>query len=698
MKRNIITIATVLILIATAISATVYIADHKDKVLMKVISQSLNAGHYQPKEMNDEFSSNVFHLFLKRVDYNKRFLLQEDIDQLKVYENKIDDQVKNRDFTFFNKTEAILKQRLKEAKEIYPDILAAPFDFTKQEDFEIDPEKRPYMSTKEELKELWRKYLKFETLKKLYQAHELNKSAKEKNDTVIEIKNFEQLEKEAREKVLKTQNDFFARIEKLEKKDWMNTYFNTITNVYGPHTGYYPPKDKENFDISMSGKFEGIGASLRETPDGYIKVVKIIPGSAAARQGELQAKDVILKVAQGDEEPVDVVGMRIDEVVQLIRGKKGTEVQLTVKKLDGNIEVIPIVRDVVVLESTYARSVILKENKDNDVIGYINLPKFYADFKNRRGRRCSKDVAKEIEKLKKHDIDGLILDLRNNGGGSLADVVDMAGLFIEEGPVVQAKTRLGPANIYRDDDKRIQWEGELVILVNSFSASASEILAAAIQDYNRGIIAGSQTFGKGTVQRFLDLDQFVSNDDSDVKPLGALKLTIQKFYRINGGATQIKGVIPDIKLPDLYSHIEVGEKEQEFYMPWSEIAPVKYKEWKKIRNKKKVVDQSEKRVKKNETFDLITERALFLKKQQEKTLYPLNFEKYISLEEKREAKSKKFENIQKEKTGLDIVLLQEDIEKAKKDSLKYKTLKSWEKELEKDVYIKEAYAIVKDIK
>ena len=355
-------------------------------------------------------------------------------------------------------------------------------------------------------------------------------------------------------------------MDKIDESDWLSIYLNSITTIYDPHTAYFPPQDKENFDIAMSGQLEGIGARLT-SKGGFIVVAEIVPGSACWRQGQLKVGDKILKVGQGDEEPIDITDMRTDHAVKYIRGKKGTEVRLTVKQVDGSVITIPIIRDIVILEETYTKSAVI-DNK-----GYINLPKFYADFSGNGGRDCSDDVKNEILKLKEEGVEGIILDLRNNGGGSLQDVVEMAGLFIKEGPIVQVKAKVGKPRVYSDTDESVYYDGPLVVMVNTYSASASEILAAAMQDYGRAVIVGGSptTFGKGTVQRAFDLDGFVSEAYDEIKPLGALKLTLQKFYRIDGGTTQLKGVTPDIILPDTWSYLNVGEKDQEFPIPWDEI-------------------------------------------------------------------------------------------------------------------------------
>ncbi len=670
----------------------------KNEVLVKVILQKVRTGHFESKEINDQFSKDAYDLYLERLDLNKRFLIREDIEQLSNYKTRIDDELQAGSFRFFELSVEIINKRIKNAEAIYKEILDKPFDFTKEEDLELDPDKRDFAANETVLKEQWRKYLKYQTMTRLHEKLKLQEEAIEKNDTSVKIKTMEELEVSIREKVRKNHEDWFNRLYKLDNDDRMSYYLNAVTSVYDPHTVFFPPRDKENFDIAMSGKLEGIGARLTEK-GGYVKVQRIVIGSAAYRQGQLEAGDLILKVAQGDKEPVDVVDMRIENVVKLIRGKKGTEVRLTVKKVDGATMVIPIIRDIVNLEETYAKSVLLKKTGQERTIGYIDLPKFYADFNKTNGRNCSEDVKRELMKLNEENVDGIILDLRDNGGGSLNDVVKMAGLFIKQGPIVQIKSKKGAPYILKDDDPDIQYGGPLVVLVNSFSASASEILAAAMQDYHRAVIVGSaNTFGKGTVQRMFNLDTYLSSEQIGLKPLGAIKLTTQKFYRIDGRTTQMKGMVPDIILPDNYSYIEVGEKEHDYVIAWDEIEPVAYDDWKQSSvPMDRIYQNSKDRVAQNPTFKLINENALRMKRQRDKTLYTLNLEQFKAEQKRRSEEGKKYKDIQKEIKDLEISSLATDIPDINSDSTKMKRTEKWHKSLKKDVYLDEAIAIISDM-
>jgi len=701
MKRRIIVLLAVVISIGV-LAAYKYqekINREKEYVVSDLVVSALNIAHYDKKKIDDDFSQKVFDMYLERLDYTKKFLLKEDVEALKHYRNSIDDELKAHNTEFFELSVKLINKRQSEAEAYYQEILVKPFDYQKNEKIEVDDKKNDWSANKAELKESWRKALKYQTLLEIDRKMTNLEKAKEKNDTTVAQKSFEVIEKDARAKVLKRNKDWFRRINQIEHFDRLSNYLNVISNNYDPHTGYFPPKDKEDFDISISGQLEGIGATLQEK-DGYVKVVSIVPGSPSWKQGDLKANDLILKVAQGDEDYVDVVGMRLDKAVKLIRGKKGTTVRLSVKHVDGTVKEVPIVRDVVVIAETYAKSVIVTTPETNKRIGYIYLPQFYVNFnKKDGGRRCSDDVLKEVMKLKNEKIDGLVIDLRNNGGGSLPDVVTMAGYFINEGPIVQVKQKTGSPQILRDTDPSVYYDGPMAVMVNSNSASASEIFAAALQDYNRAIIiGGQQTFGKGTVQRFINLDDIVNKQLEAYKPLGALKLTFQKFYRISGGSTQLKGVIPAIKLPDSYMEIKYGEKELDYHLPYDEIAVADFKSDIIIKNKKDIIKKSASRIKKNKTFQLIKEQASVIKKNRDNTSISLNIEKYKETIAKRKKTNKKYKEIYSDTTLVQVTPLQTDWQFIEKDSNKVKTSKAWYKRLSKDPYLKESLEVLEDVK
>ena len=669
------------------------IQDEGEDILMKAVNASLQGAHYDPAIINDEFSEKAFKLYLKNLDANKRLLSKSDMKQLDKFEKEIDDEIKNGTYNLFNASIKLVNKQTTLTEQFFEDILAQPFDFNINEEVDFD-EEIPYAKNDKELKDRWRKYLKYSVLTKLYTDQLAQEKAKEKSDTVFTPKPFDTLEYNARKSVLKTHRDYYSRLKRLERKDRLSMYINSITGVYDPHTNYFPPADKENFDIQMSGQLEGIGAQLQEK-DGYIKITNIIPGGPSSLQGDLQANDLILKVKQEGGEAVNIVDWRIDDAVKIIRGKKGTKVTLTVRKPDGAEQDITITRDVVILEETYAKSLLLND-KDNVKTGYIYLPSFYADFRNPRGRFSWKDVKAEVEKLKTAGVKGIILDLRSNGGGSLDDVVKMGGLFIDEGPIVQVKEKGRKPQVLADRYAGAEWDGALVIMINEFSASASEIMAAAMQDYGRAVIVGSSSsHGKGTVQRFLNLNQTIRN--KNIPDLGSIKLTIQKFYRINGDATQLKGVSSDILLPDNYMYIKTGEKEQDYPMAWDQIESASY-DSKSYQVKKSVFETSNARVQSNETFKLIEENARRWEKQRESRKYPLSIAKYALQEEKQKAEGEKFEILNKlEISGFEVSNIPSDLEKIKTEESRMKINKDWIKSINKDPYVYESLQIIEDL-
>lgn len=684
----------------------------KDEVLMQSILSSMNKLHYEPLEIDDDFSERAFKLYLESIDGTKRFLTIDDVTQLEKYKLQIDDQVSAANFEFFELSRDLINKRTDQIEGMYKEILDKPFDFTIDERFEFDEEKVEYAKDEAQLKDYWRKALKYRVLDRVVgnlekqekaangELEEDEKEEKKKKDDdekdVLDM-TFEELEAKARKDELKVHDDWFERLSKLRRSDRLETYINAVTSSFDPHTNYFPPKDKEDFDIRISGRLEGIGAQLR-VEDGDIKVIRIVPGSASWRQKELEAKDIITAVAQGEEEPVDVVGMRLDDAVRLIRGKKGTEVRLTVKKVDGSTKVIPITRDIVVLEESYAKSTILNTEGTDYKVGLINLPQFYADFTKTGGRNCAEDVDKELKGLIDEGVSGVILDLRNNGGGSLNEVVDMSGLFIEKGPIVQVKGKDAAPRILRDKNSKVTYDGPLVIMINSGSASASEILAAAMQDYGRAVVVGSNSFGKGTVQRFINLDRTVPAVMADVRPLGSVKMTTQKFYRINGKTTQLKGVAPDIALPYRYDYIDTGEKEHDFPMAWDVIESVEYDTEFTINNIDKIKQMSALRVNNNETFALIDERAKLLKEERDNPNDNLNLEKFRKYEADSEAKNKKYEDLGDEViAGLAVATPSFIMPSVEADSAQLARVEEWHESLGKDVYVEEALHVINDI-
>ena len=683
----------------------------KDRLLVELITFVIEKGHYEPADINDEFSKGVYKSYLESIDPSKRFFIQSDIDEFSQYETQLDDMILNKDLSFFDLTHKRLIQRISEAEGFYKEILAQPFNFKIDEEFNVDYDKQPYPANDNALRSRWEKQLKLSVLstvtdkQKLQDAppKEKNKDKTDKKEAFADKKTddvkktFAELEKEARESTLKSLDDYFDFIDDLEREEWFTIYLNAIAERFDPHTYYFAPKDKEKFDTSMRGSLEGIGARLQKKSD-YVAISELIPGGPAWRGKELEQGDLIMKVAQGSEDPVDIAGMRLDDVVEKIKGPKGTEVRLTVKKVDGTLDVISIVREVVEIEETYAKSSIVK--KDGKLYGIINLPKFYIDFENKDSRDAAKDVALEVKRLKAEGVEGIIMDLRNNGGGSLRTVVDITGLFIDKGPVVQVRSRSddgtpsGKVEVLTDNDPKVQWDGPLVVLVNNFSASASEIFAAAIQDYNRGIIMGSRhTYGKGTVQNIIDLNQFVrSNSMGD---LGALKTTTQKFYRINGGSTQREGVYSDIIMPDRYSYIDMGERDIDNAMPWDKIAPAKYETAKN--NFAPVIANSNKRMELNPQFKLVDENAKWINEQKDDNTYNLEIDKFKAELTKNEAITKKFKELNDYNNNLKFEALPHDKKIFEKDPSFAEKKERWYESLSKDIYVEEALNVLEDM-
>ncbi|HSD14403.1 MAG TPA: carboxy terminal-processing peptidase, partial [Flavobacterium sp.] len=664
----------------------------KDRLLLELLSFVLEKGHYDPIAMDDTFSKSVYKEYIDAIDPSRRFFVQSDIDEFKKYETQIDDMIKSKDLKFFELTYGRLMERMKESEKIYKEVLDKPFDFNKEDNINTDYEKLPFSKNKADLKDRWEKQLKLSVLSSITDKQKLEEDKKKKDPKYTE-KTLAKLEEESRETTLKSLNEYFEFVGELDRNDWFSVYLNAIVERFDPHTFYFAPEEKDKFDISMSGTLEGIGARLVKKND-ITEISELIPGGPAWRGKELEQGDLILKVAQGDGEPVDVVGMRIDDVVKKIKGKKGTEVRLTVKKVDGTIKVIKIVREVVELEETYAKSSVVKDG--DKTYGIIYLPKFYIDFENKDKRDAYKDVAQEIERLKAQGVEGIVMDLRDNGGGSLQTVVDMVGLFIEDGPVVQVKSSGRKKEVLYDKDSRVQWDGPLVVMVNNFSASASEIFAAAIQDYKRGIVIGSKhTYGKGTVQNVIDLNQFVRS--SSFGDLGALKTTTQKFYRINGGSTQREGVLSDIVMPDRYSYIEMGERDVDNAMPWDKIDEASYKV-SKTASFDDVISKSKARMAINPQFKLIDENAKWINERKDVNVYSLNYKKFKADEDAVELTAKKFKALADYKSNLKFTSLAYEQEMFKKDSVLAQKRERWHESLANDVYVEEAMKILSDMK
>lgn len=661
-----------------------------DKVL-RLVGEMLMDYHFNPQDINDDFSAKVFKKYIKELDPEKTFFQKGDITILRKYEARIDDEIKGSQVESFLAAGKLFDQRMEEAALLYKEILAKPFEFTSDEDVQLDEDKLDFTANAAELKERWRKKLKFSVLERY--ADLLEQREKNKGKEGFVVKSDEELEKEAREKVIKTYDRYFDRFRaKFNDDDKFNVFVNAITTTMDPHTEFFPPVDKRYFDEEMSGTFYGIGATL-QYDEGNIKITSIVTGSPAYKSGELQPGDVIQKVGQGSAEPVDLTGYSVTDAVKVIRGKQGTEVRLTVKKADGTFKVVNLKREKIVQDEAYARSAIVNENGSK--IGYIFLPEFYANFDDPNGNRSFTDVAKEVNKLKEEKVDGIVIDLRNNGGGSLYDVVQMAGLFIDEGPIVQVKDRDSKPTVLKDKDRNVLYNGPLAVMVNEFSASASEIFAAAIQDYGRGIVIGStSTYGKGTVQRNIGLgENAYSMSNSE---LGTIKLTLQKFYRINGGSTQMRGVTSDIVIPDNLEYLKLREKDDPDALPWDEIGKASYNQWKPGYDLTTIKQLSNQRVENDPAFKVIQETTEWLSKQNEKPR-SLNLEKYKEYQKTIIATSKQLESLLKLKTPLTVSALPKEANRWADDKAKQDRFNNWLKDRQNDIYLDQAVKVVNDI-
>lgn len=665
--------------------------------LLSQVGQILTELHYSPKNINDEFSKKVFKKFLDDLDGDKSHFLQSDINELKKYETTIDDEIHGTAIIgFAPAVSKIYDQRMKEVMAIYKEILAKPFDFTKEESVTLDGDKLSYVKNEAERKERWRKKLKLYTLERY--ADEIQTREKNKDSAHFVVKKDSTIERESRERVLKFMNENYERIQKTFKEDErFNSFINVITNLMDPHSDYFPPIEKRAFDERMSGEFYGIGATLGKDDYG-IKITSIVTGGAAWKSQKIIVNDVITKVAQGNETPVDVSGFDTQDAVKIIRGNKGSEVKLTIKKQDGSMIVVSMIREKVVQDELDVRSAVIQNGKDR--IGYIWLPDFYANFEDENGHRCSQDVAREIVKLKAEKVDGIVMDIRNNGGGSLYEVVKMVGLFIKSGPVVQVKEKGGKIdqNTWRDDDNTVLYDGPLAVMVNEFSASASEIFAGAIQDYKRGIIIGStSTYGKGTVQRQIPFGN--RNDLSSSRTdMGAMTLTFQKFYRVNGGSTQLKGIVPDVVLPDAYEYYKGREKDNPEALPYDEIPKVPYQTWQSGYSFETLVQQENAKIKNNPSLTLLNTNLKWLSQNAELPV-SLNINTYRERQKRIVSTVNQNNTLLKSKEEMNVAALATDKDKFynNPDPQKGERYQAWLRSLKNDMHIDETVHMVSDM-
>lgn len=663
----------------------------KNETILRYVGAMLEQGHYSPKKIDDNFSKEIFSEFLKRLDPSKRILLEKDIAKLRKYETTIDDEIHGSPLAFFAAADEIYKNRIVEAEEMYKNYIEKPFEFTKDDVLELDADKVDFASNDSERKERWRKYLKWQTLDRYIDAQETQEKNKDKKDFVV--KSDQELEKEARAKVKKAMDKYFDRLRnKFDENQRFAMLVNTITNEMDPHTDFFPPVEKRSFDERLSGRFFGIGALLQQEDD-KIKIKSVTTGGPAWKSGEIQANDFIVKVAQATGEAEDITGYTTDDAVKLIRGAEGSEVKITVQKPDGTLKTVSMIRAELKLDETFARSVIINSGKHK--IGLIDLPAFYADFQRPQAARCSQDVAKEVARLKAEGVEGIILDIRDNGGGSLQEVVNMVGLFIKTGPVVQIRDRAGRPSQMGDNDPSVLYDGPLVVMVNERSASASEIFASAIQDYKRGVVVGSSsTFGKGTVQRAFPVGG--NGTGSGAGDLGAVHLTLQKYYRVDGGATQLKGVESDIVLPGLYEAYKVREKDSPNALVWDEMPKASYQTWTYAPDLAVLQQKNQERLSTNDVFKQIKDNTNVLADNR-KTARSLEIQKYKAQQKEVRDISTKVRNLTQLKEDLSVANLSSDLEAINSDSLKKDRNDFWVKYLKKDVYLGETLNIMNDV-
>lgn len=663
----------------------------KNETILRYVGAMLEQGHYSPKKIDDNFSKEIFSEFLKRLDPSKRILLEKDVAKLRKFETTIDDEIHGSPLAFFAAADEIYKNRIVEAEEMYKNYIEKPFEFTKDDVLELDADKVDFASNDSERKERWRKYLKWQTLDRYIDAQETQEKNKDKKDFVV--KSDQELEKEARAKVKKAMDKYFDRLRnKFDENQRFAMLVNTITNEMDPHTDFFPPVEKRSFDERLSGRFFGIGALLQQEED-KIKIKSVTTGGPAWKSGEIQSNDFIVKVGQATGEAEDITGYTTDDAVKLIRGAEGTEVKITVQKPDGTLKTVSLIRAELKLDETFARSVIINSGKHK--IGLIDLPAFYADFQRPQAARCSQDVAKEVARLKAEGVEGIILDIRDNGGGSLQEVVNMVGLFIKTGPVVQIRDRAGRPSQMGDNDPTVLYDGPLVVMVNERSASASEIFASAIQDYKRGVVVGSSsTFGKGTVQRAFPVGG--NGNGSGAGDLGAVHLTLQKYYRVDGGATQLKGVESDIVLPGLYEAYKVREKDSPNALVWDEMPKAAYQTWTYAPDLAVLQQKNQERLSTNDVFKEIKDKTNVLADNR-KTARSLEIQKYKAQQKEVREISTKVRNLTQLKDDLSVANLSSDLESINSDSLKKDRNDFWVKYLKKDVYLGETLNVMSDV-
>ena len=677
--------------------------DEKMQTIMVSVKNTLSYLHYSPKPINDAYSQDVYDKYFEGIDASKRYFLQSDMDEFKKHYTKLDDYLNQGNLVFYKLTIDRLYQRVDEIDKMTQDILSKPINLEENDELILEPKKRVNPIDAKQQREEWKKYIKYNILQEIETLTSKEEAQKKKKDSVVNNKlpdtikyaptTAEQKRVKATAEVKDLITDSFRRFKKRKKMDWFTVYMNAYTEVFDPHTNYFSPKNKEEFDMQFTGKVIGIGALIQEKK-GYLYLGELTIGAPAWKSKQLTAGDKILKVkSKPNEEPVNVVGMLSDEAVRLIRGEKGTPVTLTVEKKDKTIKEVTMIREEVAIEDTFARSIVVN-SKNGKKYGFIYLPSFNVDFEDPKGRNASDDIKAELIKLKKENVEGIILDLRSNGGGSLTEVGDIMGLFMNAGPYVQVKDSRGKIQVLSNKSNDPIWTGPLVVMQNELSASASEILAGAFQDYGRAAVIGSpSSFGKGTVQTFVELNRFLNTNDD----FGALKLTIQKFYRVSGESTQRKGVEADLKMKDFFSYAEVGERFDQFALPWDKIETTSYKKLTGL-NIPQLQAELDKQLADNKNYKMLQESAEWKEALDKEETITLNQTKFNELMKKRKAQIDKFKGLDKFNNGLKFTLHTDEAERIKKDEAFAKKTENWRKNLERDFYLEETVDVLSKIK
>ncbi|WP_260391085.1 carboxy terminal-processing peptidase [Apibacter muscae] len=678
--------------------------DDNEKEIFKRVRETLLYASYSPKNLNEQYSKDVYKKYMEDLDPFKRYFLKADINEFKKHEGKMSDMLINEDVSFYHLTIDRLYKRINESENYVNEIFKEPLSLNEDEFFLTDDKKRDFPANEKEAKDYWRKYIKYRVLQEIFNAQKQKDSvndsikiSKLENKEKTKPQTKEEIEADAIKKVKENLGEYFRQVKLRKKSDLFSIFINAYTEVFDVHTTYFSPKDKDNFNSSMSGKIIGIGATLQDIK-GYPTIKELVIGGPAWKSKEIEAGDKIIKVQQGKKgEPVSVVGMLLDDAIRLIRGEEKSTVVLTVEKKDGSTKNVTLVREEIEIQETFVRSAIITDEKGNK-FGILYLPEFYVNLEgnSKGGRDCSDDIKREINELKKQGITGLIMDVRNNGGGSLSEVLDITGLFVGSGPVVQVKDSNGKIKVLETKEKEIVWDGPLVVMTNELSASASEILAGALQDYKRAVIVGpEQTYGKGTVQTIYPLDRFSMGDDK----YGALKVTIQKFYRINGSSTQLRGVNSDIVIPDILTYSDIFEKSQKFALPWDQISTTQYTTWQgtpKI-DYTYIKEKSKERLKGSSYISSIEAIGNWTKELDKIDKISLSYDKFMDEMEKRSQQGKKYEKDITFDAKIKVEAPSYELVKFKQDTVLKAKREDWYKGMKKDFNLRESINVLNDI-